>query len=173
MVNSRCTPRNASPSGRVLMMEPEATDIDVARRNFALNGNPSNITIVPAGLWHERGTVRFAAGHGVTSSMVGDVASRDVANMIEVPTLAFRDLAADYDVKRIDFVKMDIEGAELEALAGLRRLSADLLPKRLAIASYHARDRDNTARRCEEILRDLGYRACTGHERHLTTWARR
>lgn len=169
MYASQCV----GPGGRVLMMEPDAANIEVAQRNFALNGSPANITIVPAGLWHERGTIRFATGHDAQSSMVGDVAASGTTNMIEVPTLTFADLANDYGLERIDFFKMDIEGAELEALSVLKHLPADLLPKKWAIASYHPRHGQTTAGRCEAVLRDLGYSVTTGNERHLTTWASR
>src|SRR5438270_720023 len=37
--------------GRVLMLEPEPANLEVARRVFALNGNPANIQIIEAGLW--------------------------------------------------------------------------------------------------------------------------
>ncbi|MDB5326719.1 MAG: FkbM family methyltransferase [Phycisphaerales bacterium] len=168
MYASQCV----GPTGRVLMMEPDAANIAVAQRNFALNGRPENITIVPAGLWHERGTIRFATGHDAQSSMVSDIAASS-ATMVEVPTLAMADLVKDYDLKHIDFFKMDIEGAELEALSVLKDLPADLLPGRWAIASYHPREGEQTFGRCEAILRDLGYTVSTGNERHRTTWASR
>ena len=95
MYASQCV----GPGGRVLMMEPDAANITVAQRNFVLNGSPENITIVPAGLWHERGTIRFATGHDAQSSMVSDAATGGGANMIEVPTITFNDLAADYRLK--------------------------------------------------------------------------
>lgn len=168
MYASQCV----GPTGRVLMMEPDAANIEVSERNFALNGSPENITIVPAGLWHERGTIRFATGHDAKSSMVNEIAASGAA-MIEVPTLALADLIQDYGLKRIDFFKMDIEGAELEALSTLKDLPAAMLPGRWAIASYHKREGRQTAGRCETILRDLGYTVSTGNERHLNTWARR
>lgn len=160
------------PTGRVLMLEPDKANIAVAQRNFALNGNPANITIVPAGLWHERGTIRFSTGNDAQSSMVSETARND-QNMVEVPTLTIADLVNDYGLDRIDFFKMDIEGAELEALSILDRLPSALLPKKWAIASYHPREGDTTAGRCETLLKNLGYTAVTGNPRHLNTWASR
>src|SRR5688500_18203503 len=63
----------AGPTGRVLMLEPDPGNIAAARKNFALNGNPENLQIVPAGLWKEPGKLRFAAGQGAVSSIVGVV----------------------------------------------------------------------------------------------------
>ena len=167
------------PAGRVLMLEPDEANLAVARRNVALNGSPANLTIVPAGLWHERGTVRFATGLTQESSMVGDAAkAADAAgspavagsSVVEVPTVALADLVSDHQLDRLDFVKMDIEGAELEALSAAKDLSPGMRP-RYAIASYHPRDGEPTAKRCEAILAGLGYRVSTGNPRHPTTWA--
>lgn len=156
------------PTGRVLMLEPDAKNVAVARRNFELNDNPANITIVPAGLWHERGTIRFAAGREAQSTMVGEPATDGTS--VEVPTLTLADLVRDYGLQRLDLIKMDVEGAELEALSVAKDLPNGFHP-RYAIASYHTRDGRSTADRCESVLRDSGYQVSTGNPRHLTTWA--
>ncbi|HEX8324581.1 MAG TPA: FkbM family methyltransferase [Tepidisphaeraceae bacterium] len=158
------------PTGRVLMLEPDETNLRIARRNFELNGNPTNITIIPAGLWNERGSIRFATGHEAVSTMVGRALIDAQDDAVEVPTLTLADLVRDQRLGRLDFVKIDIEGAELEALSVVDRLPADMKP-RYAIASYHPRDGEKTAGRCETMLKALGYTVATGNPRHQTTWA--
>jgi FkbM family methyltransferase len=50
--------------------------------------------------------------------------------------MALDDYVSQANLTRIDFVKMDIEGAELEALAGAQELIASRRP-RLAVSAYH------------------------------------
>ena len=58
----------------------------------------------------------------------------------------------------VDLLKMDIEGAELEALAGAREVLARDRPDVL-VQAYHPRDGARTLERCAALLGDLGYDA--------------
>jgi FkbM family methyltransferase len=49
----------------------------------------------------------------------------------------------ELNLPHLDFIKMDIEGAEIEALIGAAKTLETLSPK-LAIASYHRRDKSQT-----------------------------
>jgi hypothetical protein len=62
---------------------------------------------------------------------------------------------------RIDFIKMDIEGAELPALKGAVKTIRKFKPK-LAIAIYHSWD-DFTGLPAFINSLDLGYRLFIGH----------
>jgi FkbM family methyltransferase len=164
------------PRGRVLILEPDPQNIERAKEVFRLNGNPSNIEIVPAGLWKQRGTVRFRAGHGSDSAIDSDAAP-DAASgratggdVIEIPTHSLASLTSEYKLDRIDLVKMDIEGAELDAVAGVADLPPNLRP-RFAIASYHVVAGRRTADALAEIFPGLGFHCRTGYPDHLTTWA--
>jgi FkbM family methyltransferase len=157
------------PTGRVLMLEPDPQNITEAREVFALNGNPPNIEIVPAGLWKERGSVRFRSGQGATSA----IESFDAApsgEVIEIPTHSLASLVSEYKLDRLDMVKMDIEGAELDVIASADQLPAHLKP-RYAIASYHIVNGRRTADVLAEMFPKLGYHCKSGYPNHLTTWA--
>ena len=75
----------------------------------------------------------------------------------------------DYEIKRVDFIKMDIEGAEIEALQGAKK-SLNLFSPRIAIASYHIRDGKRTAEWVENFLNEQGYTSCIAFPAHLTTY---
>jgi FkbM family methyltransferase len=158
------------PSGRVLMLEPDPANIAVARRIFELNGNPRNLEIIPAGLWKEPGKLRFSSGQGAQSSVVGVGESAGVGSSIEIDVESLASLAQRIAAERMDFVKMDIEGAELEAIGGAAQLPTPFRP-RYAIASYHIVDGKRTADVLPQMFSQLGYQTRSGNERHLTTWA--
>jgi FkbM family methyltransferase len=163
--------RRVGESGRVVMLEPDPANIKVARDLFALNGNPRNIEIIPAGLWNEKGVVRFNAGQSEQSSVALDEPAGGAgAAMIEIPTESLASVVSRCGLDRLDIVKMDIEGAELEVMAAAGELPPRFKP-RYAIASYHIRDGRRTADVLPETFARLGYHSKVGFPNHLTTYA--
>jgi FkbM family methyltransferase len=71
-----------------------------------------------------------------TMTRVGVESSSDST---KVPTFTVDQLVEDLNLEKIDFIKMDIEGAEREALAGAETTIARFFPK-LAISGYHRVD---------------------------------
>jgi FkbM family methyltransferase len=161
--------KRVGPTGRVLMLEPDPANIEVAQRLFALNGNPTNIEIVKAGLWSTPGKLRFNAGQSHQSA-VATVDAVGAGHTIEIDVHSLASLAETYKLDRMDLVKMDIEGAELEVMAGAPNLPPGFKP-RYAIASYHIVDGKQTAETLLGVFSKLGYHARNGYPEHLTTWA--
>lgn len=104
--------------------EPEPGN---AARLNALAGRQSfrDVSIVVKGLWNKAATLRFAAAEGETGSAISETGSAS----IEVDTID--DMAPD-----ATFIKLDVEGAELEALKGAAKTIKRNRPK-LAVCLYH------------------------------------
>src|SRR3989344_2250852 len=142
----------AGPTGRVVSFEPDPENYRKLVMNIKLNGL-TNVTIINKGLYSREGTLKFNSTASGMSSIDGN-GNADV-NM----TTLDKELLV-LGIKKIDFLKMDIEGAEIEALRGCSRTLKSSRSS-LAIATYHIVDGDNTSFRVERTLRSFGYDAET------------
>jgi hypothetical protein len=120
---------------------------------------------VQAGLWSKPGRLNFCI-EGVISRLSTE--KEHPVNTIPVTTL-------DVDIwavgGTVDFIKMDIEGAEIEAIRGaIRTLKENNV--HLAIASYHwCWGGRRTADVLKKMFPEYGYNVSTGYPIHLTTYA--
>jgi FkbM family methyltransferase len=111
----------------VFAFEPDPVNQDALAANLKATGIGDRVTIMPYAVGNMSGKVSFTCNGSVTSHMT----SQDSGSMIECRRLD--------DIKWPlipTYIKMDIEGAEPEALAG----GADLLRRHLpvlAVCTYH------------------------------------
>jgi len=91
-----------------------------------LTARYEHIELLPYGLWSKKEVLRFHAHNDGTSSVGKD-------GDIEIPVISIDELL---DGRPVTFIKMDIEGVELEALKGAEMSIRKYKPK-LAICVYH------------------------------------
>jgi len=153
----------SGPTGRVYSWEFIPDNLHVFKRNMSLNPKYSKrIELVENPLWSSSGKELFVSGIG-PGSRVHPIPPKDVDKPMVVKTYTIDDLSRDKDLKLIDFIKMDIEGAELEALKGAVITIQKFKPK-LAISVYHnLKDFWEIAQWIDSL--DLGYKF---HLRHFT-----
>jgi FkbM family methyltransferase len=121
-------------TGKVASFEFLPVNVSIFRRNMALNpGLASRVRLYENPVWSVSGDRLYFNGNGPGTN-VGPVAKTPDA--AEIKTLRIDDLVVRGDYPRIDFIKMDIEGAELEALKGSEAVLRRFRPK-LAITVYH------------------------------------
>lgn len=149
------------PSGQVIGFEFIPSNLAIARRNFELNPHlAAHIRIVEHPLWSTDDLRLHYLDFGPGSRVSADAASRDDWHG-SVDTVTIDTTAARLDLQRVDFVKMDIEGAELDALKGGERTIRRHRPK-LAISLYHKPEDFETIPRWLASL-DLGYEFYLAH----------
>jgi FkbM family methyltransferase len=123
----------AGESGRVVAYEFEPHNLELLEQNLALNPElAGRIDVRRAALWDCDGAEVAFRPFGPASAIVPDGESRTTTETID-------GLVERGVVDRIDFIKLDIEGAELHALQGARESLHRFRP-RLAIAAYHKLD---------------------------------
>lgn len=121
-------------AGQVFSFEFMPDNIRIFRRNLVLNPSlAACIKIVSNPLWSASGESLFVAGSGPATRVKP---SQKCQTSSRVDTVCIDDVVQRYQLAHIDFIKMDIEGAELEALKGAEATIRRDRPK-LAISVYH------------------------------------
>jgi FkbM family methyltransferase len=125
--------RLVGPGGRVFAFEPMPENAVALRHNVALNGL-ANVTVVQKAVSSESGTAQLLLSpHSAFHSLDLEGASkRDVlgpkSGEISVETITLDEFVAEDPVRVPDLIKLDVEGAEVIALEGMRRVLESAQP---------------------------------------------
>jgi len=108
--------------GMVIAIEPEQDNLKFLERNVLANGL-RNVVIISRGVWSSKDTLKlFIRGQtGHHSLVLHDGAHRFAE--VEVDTLD--NILEELGIHKVDFIKMDIEGAEIEACKGMAKTLSD------------------------------------------------
>ena len=115
----------------IIAFEPDAINFRkmTIRLSALTNSIADLMLLLPCGVWSETKSVSFDASNSASSSI-----SNDYSNVIQV--VALDDVLISY---KPSFIKMDIEGAEYNALLGAKKTIEAHKPN-LAICVYHRYD---------------------------------
>ncbi|MBU1085874.1 FkbM family methyltransferase, partial [Patescibacteria group bacterium] len=136
--------KKVGPNGKVICFEPDPRNIAILEkriRKLKLN----NITLVKKALSNKVGKANLASNYSL-SSIAGLSKSKKVFS-VEISTLD-REMRS-LNIGKVDLLKMNIEGAELEAVDGATDALKNV--KHIVIAS-HKRDGKATADLLKPIL---------------------
>lgn len=153
-------------NGLVFAFEPDKENYKKLLENIKLN-ELTNIIPINKGLWSEN-TILPLNRHSEGSTFFFNIDKRD--SIVEVPVVSLDNELKEKGVGKIDFIKMDIEGAEIEAIKGSEKTLKNKNIK-LAIASYHLVNGQKTCFELERLLSKFGYKVETSFPVHLTTYA--
>jgi len=120
----------------VVAIEPEDANLRAFRRNFAQELKSARVLLIPKGVWETTGKLPLHISKTGDSHSIIFAQKGPGDEEIEVTTLDA--LAGELKLEKIDFIKMDIEGSEANALRGARQVMQRWKP-RLAISSYHVK----------------------------------
>jgi FkbM family methyltransferase len=124
-------------SGSVYSFEFIPSNLAVLKKNLRNNAHiATNVTIVEHPVWRDSGLVLYYSDDGPGSRVTADHTKHEAWDGT-VSTVAIDQFVSGRSLPRVDFIKMDIEGAELAALQGAEESIRKYRPK-LAISLYHA-----------------------------------
>lgn len=129
----------ARGAGKVIAIELSPRNVECLRRNFAKEIAEGRVVVYPKGVWNKDDVLELEQV-GENSAADTVVMHQPGAAKGEVAQLTTIDkLVTELGLERVDFIKMDIEGAEAPALQGAAETLKRWKP-RLALASYHKED---------------------------------
>ncbi|MGC4052215.1 MAG: FkbM family methyltransferase [Paludibaculum sp.] len=125
-------------AARVVAFEIDPANLECLRRNFPDEIARKRVILVSKGVWSSETSMDFTISQqdSAMSTLVLKVAG---AKTISVPLTRIDKALDELDIHRVDFIKMDIEGAEREALAGAAATLRRDKPI-LALDAYHRPD---------------------------------
>lgn len=123
----------------VVAIEPTPATVECLRRNFSREISDGRVIVYPKGVWDHVDTLELAVGTNGNTTGNSFVFGRDEKTKIKVPLTTIDVLFDELRLSRVDFIKMDIEGAEKQALRGGVNTIKKFRP-RMALASEHLPD---------------------------------
>lgn len=160
--------------GRVFVFEPDERNFNLLSQNLVLN-RAENITPVKKGVWNRNGTLEFFSGGNYTSSFhKTDYIEKEKSkySVKKVTVIRLDDAVKELKIKKLDLLKIDIEGSEIQALEGGEKVIKKFKPE--IIVETHIIAGSSSENGVKSILKDLGYKKIVsyGPKKTPTVYAR-
>jgi FkbM family methyltransferase len=121
--------------GRIIAIEPEPRNFARLRKNIEAN-RLNNVVAIQKALWSQKQPLdMYLSGNAAAHSMYCDAFYSSTGDSISVEADTLDGILKEWDIASVDFIKMDIEGSEIEALKGMQKVLESQV--HLAIAAYH------------------------------------
>jgi FkbM family methyltransferase len=145
--------RWAGPAGHVYCLEADPLCVYFLNANLDVNG-VENADVLPLAIVDRAGSTELTINyHNLLVGVVKESAfSRKPGHRITVPATGLDELIASHGLRPPTLVKLDIEGAEVLAVEGMRRTIAEHRP--VLFVELHGRD---AARQTLRSLAGAGY----------------
>jgi FkbM family methyltransferase len=145
------------PAGRVYAFEADETNYGCAQLNIEMAGRVwglQNITLLHKAIWSHGDGLLFSSEGAMGSSAVSVTGGNRGSERV-VPSIRLQDFFSEQNLDHADFVKIDIEGCEVQML----KSSAKFLKTMRArlIVEPHFIDGAMSTAQCCELLKSAGY----------------
>ncbi len=150
--------RAVGQAGRVLTFEPNPLNLEVIRNNVAIN-HFRNVTIFPIGVGKEKvqTTMSFDPNSTATGSLNPHIRNyiQQQKGTLTIPIKvdAIDNLFKQHHLPPPDFVKIDVEGMELDVLTGITNILEKFKPK--LFIEIHGLNEQKKLQNVQEIVNFL------------------
>ncbi len=155
------------PKGRLLSIEPDSSNFARLEKYYALQGSPSRFQLIQAAVGAQEGVLPLYlnqdSGANTIVPELGQSYGNNSRGIVEVQIKTLDQLAQQFHFDTVDFLKIDVERAELLVLQGAKELLQDKRIKRLFIEITDLADADNINQSwiIDQLLRSYGLRGYT------------
>jgi FkbM family methyltransferase len=133
---------------KVIAFEPDPANADCFQRNFESELRSGAVVVVRKALWNHSATL--ALSHGITSAGSRASDSVEAPTGDAIPATTIDETVRVLGLDRVDFIKLDVEGAERKAIEGAAETLRRFRP-RMVVCTYHSPD--DAVKITEAVLR--------------------
>ena len=147
-------------TGKVYAFEPQPAILEHNRDNLRLNAFEDRVKLSHLALGAQSGSLNLYTFAGLSNAHSSAVSlGRDDAKMSICPMSTLDAFAAEEEIRRIDVLKIDVEGYEADVFKGGARMlgAADAPLILFEINMDCLKSRGMTARNVQDVLRGFGY----------------
>ena len=141
--------RDVGGDGKVIAVEPDPQSFHILKDNVSLN-NLNNVLVVNAALSETSGQKTFYAATDPSLSGFELQPEARIRKIETVKIMTLDELLTNLNIEKVDWIKIDVEGAELQVLMGGVRLLENSRKLKIIIESS-----DNQAM---AYLKKLGFK---------------
>jgi len=125
-------------TGKIIAIEPNPENFFYLKKNIKLN-DLKNIITLNLGVWSSKNNIDFMKNKYASSLNYLHESKNDEINRnnIKIKVDIIDNIIMDLNLKSINLIRMDIEGAEVEAIKGSKKTLLSSNELRLIISAYH------------------------------------
>jgi len=158
--------KKVGEEGFVVAIEPCPVNLAYLRKSVKIN-RLQNVQFVEKAAFNcrKRLSLHLSNSYNIdTHSLIYE----EGKDSIEVSTDTLDNIVYELGLTGVDFIKMDIEGAEIEALQGAERVLSKA--KKVVVAAYHIRNGKKTSSYVRRFLKTRGFKVCVCSEDLVNAW---
>ena len=154
------------PEGQVVSVEAKRENFEVLEKHLSLN-HVKTVQPLFGAIWHESGVeMNFNVSRRQANALDSELIE---GKSQTVRTVSLPDLS-DKVKGRVNLVSLTVNGAEVEAIEGLRNLDSVDLPERILSPGWYAQGKTPRWSLLSEALKKLGYRVEVTKKGFVFAW---
>ena len=116
-------------AARVISIEPAPETLKALRRNFEREIGEGRVIVYPKGVWDQPSEMELKVDSVNAGANTLVLSPDHQVATARIPLTTIDTIVEELKLSRVDFIKMDIEGAEKHALAGARNTISRFHPR--------------------------------------------